>query len=189
MKVYTKTGDNGTTSLIGGRRVSKADNRIEAYGTVDELSANIAFLRDNIISSNAIDGSVISQELSELFEVLHRLMVVSALLASDGSMYDKLPKISDENILMLENGIDRMSNELMPITRFTIPGGDPLVSLCHISRTVCRRAERAIIRAKQDDEVDKNVMEFINRLSDYLYVLGRLLSSHLEIKEQYWEGD
>lgn len=188
MKVYTKTGDKGTTSLVGGERVAKTNIRLEAYGTVDELAAHVALLRDSIVASERISESVISQELSELLEVLRRLMVVSVALASDGTLAGKLPVIKQSDIELLEGGIDRMSAELPAITHFTLPGGDPLISLSHIARTVCRRAERAALRVNETVTVDPNALVYLNRLSDYLYVLGRHLTSHLEVEEIYWDG-
>ncbi len=188
MKVYTKGGDKGSTSLVGGERVSKTHCRLEAYGTVDELSAHLAFLRDSMIESSQLQNEDFKTELDELLEVLHRLMVVSTLLASDSSIYDKLPRISEDNILMLENAIDRMTLELKPITRFTLPGGNRLVSAAHIARTVCRRAERASLRVQEQFEIDSTAIKYLNRLSDYIYVLGRLITEKLGIEELYWEG-
>lgn len=189
MKVYTKGGDSGQTSLIGGERVSKSSARLEAYGTVDELSAHVAFLRDSIIENPIIDQATITQELAELLEILHNLMLVSTLLAADSSLYAKLPRVSEENVLTLEKAIDRMSEELKPITRFTLPGGNTTISASHIARTVCRRAERAAIFTASQYEVDPLAVKYLNRLSDYLYVLGRLLTERTGAEELYWQGN
>lgn len=187
MKVYTKTGDSGQTSLIGGKRVNKTNVRLDAYGTVDELSANIAFLRDSMIENPKIDNLAFEQELAQLLEILHRLMVVSTALAADNSIYDKLPRISEENIQMLEDSIDEMSIILEPIERFTLPGGSTTISATHIARTVCRRAERMTLRVSEQHEIDLLAIKFLNRLSDYLYVLGRKITKLTQTPELYWE--
>ena len=187
MKVYTKTGDSGKTSLVGGRRVPKTDDRLEAYGAIDEFSAFLANLRDNI-NAETLLNDMVQEEKDELVWVQSRLMVVSSHLASDIEFYDKLPKIKDEDINRVEDAIDRISEQLEPLTKFTIAGGHTIVSLSHIARTVCRRAERCSLRVAEKESVDSNPLVFLNRLSDYLYVLGRLLTLKLEISEIYWDG-
>lgn len=189
MKVYTKTGDKGETSLIGGERVSKTNVRLDAYGTVDELSAHIAFLRDSIAENASINSSDFALELGELRETLHRLMIVSTTLAADCSMYEKLPKITEENIIILENSIDRISAKLTPIERFTLPGGNMTISASHIARTVCRRAERESLKAAEIFSIDTLSITYLNRLSDYLYVLGRKITEYLKVEELYWDGN
>lgn len=186
-KIYTRTGDKGETSLVGGERVKKTDARLSAYGTVDELNANIAYLRDNLMLDSNFRHEMQS-ELDELLWVQTRLMIASALLASDIGFYDKLPHITDQDIARLEKGIDRMNEKLKPLTHFVIPGGDPLVSLCHISRTVCRRAEREALRAAAEVPIADSPMVFLNRLSDYLYVLSRFVSLKTGAQELYWDG-
>lgn len=137
-KVYTKTGDKGTTSLVGGERVSKIDERVEAYGTVDELGSFTAYLSDHLRSDEEL-----AEYLGDLDRVASQLMSVAALLAVGHGGEGKLPDISPEAIGYLEERIDAMQSRVRPITKFTIPGGHPTVSLCHVCRTVCRRAERA----------------------------------------------
>lgn len=183
MPVYTKTGDGGTTSLIGGERVSKCDSRVEAYGTVDELTAHTALLRDTV---NRLDCDM--QEWSgELATILEELMTAAALLATGAGGEGKVRDISDGQIARLESLMDTMSRELKPITKFTIPGGHPAVSLTHVCRTVCRRAERrAIEAAEQHNTVTKNTLIYLNRLSDYFYILGRSMTERLEVKENLW---
>lgn len=188
MKVYTKGGDSGLTSLIGGERVSKSNARLEAYGTVDELSAQIAFLRDSIVENPIIDQTTVVQEVAELLEILHNLMLVSTLLAADSSLYEKLPRAKEEDVEGLEMAIDRMSAELEPITRFTLPGGNTTISASHIARTVCRRAERLATFTASQYEIDPLAIKYLNRLSDYLYVLGRLLTKRIGAEELYWSG-
>lgn len=186
MKIYTKTGDKGTTSLIGGERVSKTDLRLEAYGTADELQANIAYLRDNMIADVELTDKM-TEEKDELLWIEERLMVVEAVLAADASAADKIPHISTNDIERVERAIDRINGQIVPLHKFTIPGGHPLVSLSHIARTVCRRAERAALRVAEAVPESTHLV-FLNRLSDYLYVLGRLLSVEVDAPEITWDG-
>lgn len=181
MKIYTKTGDAGTTSLIGGERVKKYDLRVEAYGTVDELTAYIALLADMVIEDERTEAIA-----EELHRIESELMSVAALLAVGKGGEDKVAPIAKERIERLEKSIDRMQEELPQITKFTIPGGHRVVSLCHICRTVCRRAERAALRAGDITTVDSSATIYLNRLSDYLYTLGRTLCERLKIEEHLW---
>lgn len=188
MAIYTKTGDKGTTSLVGGERVSKTDLRLEAYGTVDELSAQVAYLRDMMVASVELTDMV-AQESDEMLDMLSLLMNISAELASEATAKSFIPKITVENISSIEGAMDRITSELKPINRFTVPGGHPLISLSHVARTVCRRAERAALRVIESGvEVDENAMRYLNRLSDYLYLIGRLLALRLEVEELYWNS-
>lgn len=181
MKIYTKSGDRGATSLIGGERVSKADLRVEAYGTVDELMSYVALLADSI--SEACDMPTLVEELRG---VESRLMSVSALLAVGRGGEDKVKPLDMAHVTALEDAIDRYQAELTPITKFTIPGGHRLVSLSHVCRTVCRRSERAALRASEIRPVDETALCYLNRLSDYLYTVGRLLTERLGIEEHLW---
>lgn len=181
MSVYTKTGDRGTTSLIGGERVFKTDERVEAYGSVDELSAFTALLADRLRSEAAPHGCV-----GDLNRIISRLMTVEALLAKGASGAEKVAPLPPEAVGWLEERIDTMQAALKPIDKFTIPGGNSAVSLCHVCRTVCRRAERAALRADQRYGVDAQVLVFLNRLSDYFYVLGRTLTVHFQVEETLW---
>ena len=170
-KVYTKTGDKGTTSLVGGERVSKIDERVEAYGTVDELGSD--------------EG--LAEYLGDLDRVASQLMSVAALLAVGHGGEGKLPDISPEAIGYLEERIDAMQSRVRPITKFTIPGGHPTVSLCHVCRTVCRRAERASLRAAAlHPTISANTLAYLNRLSDYFYLLGRALTEYYKVEETLW---
>ena len=181
MKIYTKTGDAGTTSLIGGERVKKYDLRVEAYGTVDELTAHIALLSDILTEDERTESMT-----EELYHIESQLMSVAALLAVGKGGEGKIAPIAKERITDLENAIDRMQTELPEISKFTIPGGHRAVSLCHVCRTVCRRAERAALRAGDITEVDSSATIYLNRLSDYLYSLGRLLTERLKVEEHLW---
>lgn len=184
MKIYTKTGDSGTTALVGGRRVEKYHPRIEAYGSVDELMAHIAYLRDIMNMEADMEGY-----MDDLLTIMKQLMTVSALIASEDDVSKKIPGIKEEHLEFLEQRIDRMQAVLPAIGKFTLPGGHPLVSCAHICRTVCRRAERRTVEVADKYSVDEHVMEYINRLSDYLYVLGRKLTDDLHVKELYWFAD
>ena len=181
MKVYAKTGDKGMTSLIGGERVFKCDERDEAYGSVDELSAFVALLTDRLRPDAALASHV-----EELNRILSRLMTVEALLATGEGGRDKMAPLAPECVAWLEACIDTMQAALPPIDKFTIPGGHEAVSLCHVCRTVCRRAERAALRADQRYGVDATALVWLNRLSDYFYLLGRTLTAHYRVEETLW---
>lgn len=181
MKVYTKTGDKGMTSLIGGERVFKCDERVEAYGSVDELSAFVALLTDRLRPDAALASHV-----EELNRILSRLMTVEALLATGEGGRDKMAPLAPECVAWLEACIDTMQAALPPIDKFTIPGGHEAVSLCHVCRSVCRRAERAALRADQRYGVDATALVWLNRLSDYFYLLGRTLTAHYRVEETLW---
>ena len=181
MKVYTKTGDKGMTSLIGGERVFKTDERVEAYGTVDELGAFVALLSDKLRGDASLGETV-----ADLNRILSRLMTVEALLATGDSGRDKVAPLDPANIEWLESRIDALQAALPPIDKFTIPGGHEVVSMCHVCRTVCRRAERAALRAAAQHKVDADVLIYLNRLSDYFYVLGRAVTVAVGAEEILW---
>lgn len=185
MSVYTKTGDDGTTALIGGRRVPKYDLQLEAYGTVDELTAFLALLRDNITERN-IKSDVLETESERLLKIINKLMIVQSLFAADEGVEKKLPHITEEDIIELEQTIDSISELLPKIFKFTLPCGDSLVSTAHVCRTICRRAERAGLRASQDVFIEPLSLKYLNRLSDYIYTLSRLLSVECKAEEILW---
>ncbi len=178
-KIYTKTGDRGETSLIGGTRVPKFHPRIEAYGTVDELNSTIGLIRD-------------STEDEHLNHVLLRiqqcLFVVESSLAKDPDVDIPvtLPAIIEDDITKLEREIDLMNEPLPELRSFILPGGHPLISNCHIARTVCRRAERMAIRLSAAQTVDFNDIKYLNRLSDYLFILARKFHQDLGVDEIHW---
>ncbi len=178
MKIYTKTGDTGKTSLLGGKRVSKADLRIDAYGTVDELNAFIGLLRDQEINYKR-------EYLMK--EVQDRLFTIGSVLASEPGKSVKHPDLHEEDLDVLEKEIDQMEALLPPLRNFVLPGGHQVVSFCHLARTVCRRTERCIIALMEVEEVDEIIIKYLNRLSDYLFVLGRLISKELGIEEVTWK--
>ena len=181
MKIYTKRGDDGTTSLIGGERVPKYDPRVEAYGSVDELMAFTALLGD------MMRGEV---KLAKYVESIDRincaLMSVASLLAVGEGGADKVAPLDESKCAALESEIDQMQLLVQPITKFTIPGGCRVVSQCHVCRTVCRRAERAVLRAGAEFGVDRGVQTYLNRLSDWFYLLGRVLTEHFAVCERLW---
>lgn len=181
MKIYTKTGDRGTTSLVGGERVSKTDERVEAYGSVDELTAFTALLADRLRVEQGLTGQV-----GELERIESHLMTIAAMLAVGEGAADKVKGIGPGAAEFLEEAIDRMQAAVKPIDKFTVPGGHRAVSLCHVCRTVCRRAERAALRADAVYGVRPEVLVYLNRLSDYFYLLGRLLTEHFGVDEVLW---
>jgi cob(I)alamin adenosyltransferase len=179
MKIYTKTGDQGTTALFGGKRVSKADLRIDTYGTVDELNAYMGLLRDLDINHKRKDF---------LVEIQDRLFTVGSILATEpGNKKVKTPALLEANIQSLEKEIDSMEKELSPMRVFVLPGGHTSVSFGHIARTVCRRAERLVVALNQQERVDPLVIKYLNRLSDYLFVLCRKMANELGAEETPWK--
>lgn len=178
MKIYTKTGDQGTTALFGGKRVSKADLRIETYGTVDELNSWIGVLRDQEINSSR---TVL------LIEIQDRLFTIGSILATEpGNTKVKIPHLTSNDISSLEHSIDEMELLLPPMKSFILPGGHQSVSFCHVARTVCRRSERLVIALDQVEKVDPLVIQYLNRLSDYLFVLSRKMGQDLNIQDTPW---
>jgi len=178
MKIYTKKGDEGKTGLIGGNRVSKDDMKIEAYGTVDELNAHIGLLRDLVENKNYSD---------QLVEIQDRLFTAGSILAvGDSGTKMSLPTIKGDDILKLESWIDAMDTILPEMKSFVLPGGHQTVSICHVARTVCRRAERRVVTLAQHSTIDALLLKYFNRLSDYLFTLGRTLALELNIQETPW---
>jgi cob(I)alamin adenosyltransferase len=178
MKIYTKKGDSGKTGLIGGTRVPKNAIRIDAYGTVDELNSFLGLVRDQAIDSNY---------KSQLIEIQDRLFTIGSSLASDPEKSNmKIPDLKESDIEALENWMDEM-DELLPEMRFfVLPGGHSAVSFCHVARCVCRRAERIIVELTEKEFVASLVLSYMNRLSDYLFVLARKISHDLKAEEQAW---
>jgi cob(I)alamin adenosyltransferase len=178
MKIYTKTGDIGETSLFGGRRVLKNELRIEAYGTVDELNSWIGLLRDVNTESSTKDL---------LKEIQDRLFTLGSTLAADPANPKlKTPDLHESDIDRLEKAIDEIDEVLEPLRNFILPGGHVHVSYCHIARTVCRRAERICVALHQVTEIHPLVIKYINRLSDYLFTLSRKMAKDLGADEVNW---
>ncbi len=166
MKIYTRKGDQGTTMLFGGARLPKDDLRIEAYGTVDELNSFLGWLADHATAYQ-----------DQLRHIQDRLFVLGAWLATDPTKRDKvtLPTFDNREIQLLEQWIDQLEADLPPLKNFVLPGGHPTASMAHICRTVCRRAERRVVALMREDELPIPAVAYLNRLSDYLFVLARRL--------------
>ncbi|MCC8358496.1 cob(I)yrinic acid a,c-diamide adenosyltransferase [Salinimicrobium sediminilitoris] len=185
MKIYTKTGDKGTTALFGGTRVPKHHIRIESYGTVDELNSNLGLLRDQQVDEH-------SKEI--ILKIQDRLFTMGSTLATDpqkavlksGKKRLEIPLISQEDIELLEQEMDKMNEALPPMTHFVLPGGHQTVSVCHVARCVCRRAERLATALYEIEPFEEQVLQYLNRLSDYLFVLARKLSHDLQAEEIQW---
>ena len=185
MKIYTKTGDKGTTALFGGTRVPKHHIRIDSYGTVDELNSHLGLIRDQNINQHY---------KNVLMDIQDKLFTVGAILATDpekailksGKERLNIPKISESHIAKLEEEMDRMNEALPPMTHFVLPGGHQTVSFCHIARCVCRRAERLASALNDIEPFQPESLMYLNRLSDYLFVLARKLSYDLQAEEVKW---
>lgn len=182
MKVYTKTGDKGTTSLVGGKRVSKTHVRIEAYGTLDELNAQLGLLASSMSDSN---------DIQDVRWIQNRLFVVGTLLATDNdnSLYEALPKLTDIDIHRIEQMIDVIQEHLPPLHSFVLPGGTIGNALSHVCRTVCRRAERRVLALVENNYfVDEKILIFLNRISDYLFVLSRKINQQANCDEIFYNN-
>ena len=180
MKIYTKTGDKGLTSLIGGTRVPKSSLRIECYGTVDELNSHIGLVRDQEV--NAARRPLLK-------EIQDRLFTIGSALAADPDKSKmKLPDLHAADVTLLEDEMDRLNLDLPELRAFILPGGHPAVSHAHVARCVCRRAERIVIHLSEDSFVAELVMVYLNRLSDYLFVLSRAMAHDLGMEEVTWQA-
>lgn len=179
MKIYTKTGDEGTTALFGGKRVSKSDLRIETYGTIDELNSWVGVLRDQEVNRSRHE---------ELVEIQDRLFTIGSILAVEpGNTKVKVPALSPDDVAFLEKRIDAMEEKLEPMKVFVLPGGHSSVSFGHVTRTVCRRAERLVIALNSQEPVEPLLLKYLNRLSDYFFVLCRAMASELKAPESPWK--
>ncbi|WP_334058459.1 cob(I)yrinic acid a,c-diamide adenosyltransferase [Polaribacter sp. P097] len=185
MKIYTKTGDEGTTALFGGTRVKKYNLRIDSYGTVDELNAYIGLIKDQDINEATKET---------LLNIQNELFTLGAMLATppeketlkSGKERLNIPKVNVNSIQYLENKIDAMDAELPQMTHFILPGGHQAVSFCHVARCVCRRAERLCVELNDEETINSDILKYLNRLSDYLFVLARMLSKQLQVDEIKW---
>lgn len=180
MKIYTKVGDKGQTSLFGGTKVKKNHYRIEAYGTVDELNAYIGLLRD--FETNEHREKI-------LISIQNLLFSIGSMLAAESEKAKShVPKLEESDIEMLEKEVDSIDERLEPMRFFILPGGHQWISFCHIARTVCRRAERMVIQMDEKEKVDPLIIKFLNRLSDYLFILARIVTKELKLDETPWKG-
>jgi cob(I)alamin adenosyltransferase len=180
MKIYTKTGDKGETSLFGGAKVSKDNARIEAYGTIDELNAFLGLLCDHL-PDDALQ--------SQLRGIQNQLFNIGSNLAIDPTKKIELPCVSEEDIIQLEKAIDLWDTELEPLTNFILPGGHTTVSYAHVCRTVCRRAERRIVTLQTIANVNPLIIKYVNRLSDYFFTLSRYLAKKSSAAEILWSNN
>jgi cob(I)alamin adenosyltransferase len=180
MKIYTKTGDQGLTSLIGGTRVPKSSLRIDCYGTVDELNSYLGLLRDQEVNAPRRDF---------LKEIQDRLFTIGSHLATDPEQEGakRLPDLHAADVALLEAEMDAMSEVLTPLRHFVLPGGHPAVSFGHVARCVCRRAERLAVELGESSAVEDLVVMYLNRLSDYLFVLSRAMAHDLGVEEVTWK--
>lgn len=180
MKIYTKKGDTGKTSLFGGSRVSKSAERIEAYGTVDELNSIIGLAASYSLSPK---GTVWTQKLQEM------LFVLGADLATPPSSKTRINRIENGEVRQLEEAIDELQKELEPLKNFIMPGGAQPGATLHVARTICRRAERAAVRCSETEEISAEAIKFLNRLSDFLFVLARFENQYLGVEEEPWKPE
>ena len=183
MKIYTKTGDKGMTSLFNGDRVPKINARVEAYGTLDELNSWCGYAR------SISDDTEIDKSLNTIQKFLHRLCSDLATPVSGDNESNPVPRITDDEVVYLEKEIDRMDEDLKPLTNFILPGGNPAGASLHIMRTVCRRAERRVHEIfETDDRINGSAVRFLNRLSDYLFTLARYANHRAGVSEKIWEA-
>lgn len=188
-RVYTKKGDLGETSLVGGQKVKKNADRIEAYGTVDELNAFVGVVREGILAEPTArtDADLVFVAAS-LLRVQHELFNLGSLLATlPADVHPRQPKVTEVEVVALERDIDRCQEKLAPLRSFVLPGGSRLVADLHVARTVCRRAERLVIGLAQEEEVDPAAIRYLNRLSDALFVWGRFVAVVLQVEETLWQ--
>jgi cob(I)alamin adenosyltransferase len=176
IKVYTKTGDDGTTALFSGKRVHKHHIRIKAYGSIDELNSWVGLIRDNTDNKKQSD---------ELIHIQKQLLILGSQLASEGST-NPISPLETADVDFIEQAIDRMTAQLAVLRNFVIPGGDPLVSYAHLARCVCRRAEREMTKLREKEKVAKLAIIYINRLSDYFFTLSRKFAQDCQVEEIKW---
>ena len=178
MKIYTKTGDSGETSLFTGERISKSDQRIKAYGSTDELNSFVGLLAASNIN-------ITHKKI--LIQIQNKLYNIGSVLAVKGETNFSIPEIKQKDIELLENEIDRLNKELPPLKDFIIPGGNIVTAQCHVCRSVCRRAEREVVELANNETIDILVIQYLNRLSDYLFVLSRKISKETNAEETLWK--
>jgi cob(I)alamin adenosyltransferase len=179
MKIYTKQGDKGKTQLLGGKVVDKFDVKIEAYGNIDELNSFIGHLHDQNIDEN-------HKKFLTFIQI--QLLNLGSIISFDGTKKNlELPQVLISDVKKIENEIDKLEKDLTPISSFILPSGHPISSLCHIVRSVCRRAERGVVLLSSKEESQEIAIQFLNRLSDYLFVLSRKILQENNISETYWK--
>jgi cob(I)alamin adenosyltransferase len=179
MKIYTKSGDKGKTSLIGGKRIDKDELQVEAYGSVDELNSNLGLLVEYLTQKN---------DKEFILEIQNKLFIIGSQLAFDIKSSNNLvlPSLDKNSIIKIENEIDLIESQVSKMTNFIIPGGSKIISICHICRSVCRRAERRVVSLSKQSKIDSLIIIFLNRFSDYLFVLSRKIANDTGIDEILW---
>jgi cob(I)alamin adenosyltransferase len=183
-KIYTKTGDKGLTGLVSGRRVLKSDLRLECYGTVDELNSALGMVRSSLESNPNLKkefDEILNSIQNELFNIGSRLS------CDDGVILTKLPNVSDQSITFMESHIDRMTKDLPELKNFILPGGNEPASILQWSRTVCRRAERLTVKLAQDEKIEALLIQYLNRLSDFLFVMARFANHKTGRPDILWK--
>lgn len=187
-KIYTKTGDKGETGLVGGGRISKSDIRLDCYGTVDELNSALGIARAGLANSK-LDSKFKSHLDQDLYVLQNELFNLGSRLAcADENMLAKMPAVTDESITRMEQSIDRITKEVPPLKNFILPGGAVTAAQLQFARTVCRRAERATVKLSESDTVEPILVKYLNRLSDYLFVLGRHVNFKAGVDEVIWKS-
>lgn len=183
-KIYTKTGDAGTTSLVNGKRIAKSNSRLDAYGTVDELNSHIGVLV-SLLETYAFQGAerFLKKTQNQLFNA------GSQLACTDENISKTLPQITAEHIVAIEHEIDDMTKDLPELKTFILPGGNALAAQAHVLRTVCRRAERECCRLVEGDKIPDTIIPYLNRLSDYFFVLARFFNNSLGVEDIAWKKD
>ncbi len=179
MKIYTKSGDKGKTSLIGGKRIDKDELQVEAYGSVDELNSNLGLLVEYLTQKN---------DKEFILEIQNKLFIIGSQLAVDTKSLNNLvlPSLNKNSIMNIENEIDLIESQVSKMTNFIIPGGSKIIATCHICRSVCRRAERRVISLNKQTKIDSLIITFLNRFSDYLFVLSRKIALDTNTNEKLW---
>ncbi|WP_236975688.1 cob(I)yrinic acid a,c-diamide adenosyltransferase [Membranihabitans maritimus] len=185
MKIYTKRGDTGRTKLLGGTSVSKSNIKVDAYGNVDELNAFIGHLKDQLKAEYFEE-----KYTAHLHAINIELFNLGSILAADANKYKgSLPELKEISIELLEELIDEMDRELEPLKNFILPGGHPVISMCHICRTVCRRAERKVVELGEVESINPLYIQYLNRMSDFLFTLSRYIAYKWDIPEEKWTGE
>lgn len=187
-RIYTKTGDTGTTGLFGNKRVSKNHKRIHAYGTVDELNACIGYLISLFASEQRLEQAVKIQVCEALHSIQEKLFVVGARLATPQKTPLQIPHLTLQDVARIEEQIDMLQAQLPPLKHFLLPSGVPAAAWCHVVRTVCRRAERYIVALHEEEHVAPEVLRYMNRLSDYFFVFARFVNHKARVPEFEWHA-
>jgi len=190
LKIYTKTGDQGSTSLVGGQRISKSDLRLDAYGSLDELNASLGIVRSFVLNlKNQANFAPLAEELDAKIQRIQNYLFTlgSHLACADAGLKSKLPQFLDSEVTWMENQMDELTEHLPELKNFILPGGAVVGSGLHMSRTLCRRAERSVVRLGEAETIEEHIVIYLNRLSDYLFVLARHSNHQQGISDPIWQ--